>query len=554
MFEWTEEQLKVLACRPKPGERVFVQAVAGAGKTSTAAELMRRMASEEPEKKHLMVSFARADREAASRKLADVSNVDVRTFDSIVFTSIQESCGATTLYAEPDWKIAQSLMEDWEKTANVGPDAALVGPWRMGRNRPRGRGGPPKRETYRLQQDLAQGVLPMLTAIFSACDEDELRTPCPAKWIASALAHAGQNDAANLVRNHPNVMMALARNVHSKLKFQGRFIPEFARSLLAKDPKPLGYSKIIVDEGQDTNLNMQKLIVAQTRSGIVFVGDPKQHIYSFNYCANIFDTLQADECLHLSTSWRFGQNIADFARRFLEPGDRLEGGRLVEDAVFLRTSLLGAFERARLQARRNGGKWPKMAVLCRKNKGVAAVLVALRGLMCRKPNPFETQSELWKEMDIRVGVVGTAPTHPILKRELNHLRDKGQKTYSKSLRETTSGWEKHMCSKHGIGTTETTLKWLLEASQDADQAQIIVSTVHKFKGQERDWVVVWEDVKVMDVVEKNSIELSEEEGDDEEDHADNVNNSPAEIVTKDQEVRNLAYTATTRARDMLFVC
>jgi len=512
------------------------------------------MASEEPEKKHLMVSFARADRDSASRKLADVPNVDVRTFDSIVFTTIQERYGATTLYAEPDWKIAQSLMEDWEKHANLGPDAALVGPWRMSRKRARsGHGSPPKRENYRLQQDLAQGVLPMMTAIFSACEEEELRTPCPAKWIAPALIHAGQRDAAALVVNHPNVMMALARNVHTRLKFQNRFIPEYSRSLLAKEPKPMGYSKIIVDEGQDTNLNMQKFVNAQTRSGIVFVGDPKQHIYSFNYCANIFDTLDADECLHLSTSWRFGQNIADFARRFLEPGGELRGGRQVQDAVFLRTTLLSAFERARLQARRNGGNFPKMAILCRKNKGVAAVLVALRGLMCRKTNPFEAKTELWKEIGARVGVVGTAPTHTVLKKELAHLRDKGQKTYSKSLRETTSGWEKHMCSKNGVGTTESMLKWLLEASSSADTAQIIVSTVHKFKGQERDWVVVWGDVKVMDVVEKNSIELSDEE---EEEGVDVVglSGSPAEIVTRDQEICNLAYTAATRAREMLFVC
>ena len=133
------------------------------------------------------------------------------------------------------------------------------------------------------------------------------------------------------------------------------------------------------------------------------------------------------------------------------------------------------------------------------------------------------------------------------------MRDKGQKTYSKSLRETTSGWEKHMCSKNGVGTTESMLKWLLEASSSAATAQIIVSTVHKFKGQERDWVVVWGDVKVMDVVEKNSIELSDEE---EEEGVDVVglSGSPAEIVTRDQEICNLAYTAATRAREMLFVC
>jgi len=80
--------------------------------------------------------------------------------------------------------------------------------------------------------------------------------------------------------------------------------------ILAMD---LGYDYIIVDEAQDINKVSRKIIDAQKDARKVYVGDPLQAIYGYRGTVSMLD----DPTHHLTQSFRFGKNIAEFVTRFV---------------------------------------------------------------------------------------------------------------------------------------------------------------------------------------------------------------------------------------------
>ncbi len=78
----------------------------------------------------------------------------------------------------------------------------------------------------------------------------------------------------------------------------------------------LSYDYILFDEGQDASPAMLDIFLRQ-RATKVIVGDTHQQIYGWRHAVNSLE--KADfTTFHLSTSFRFGQPIADLAMRVLE--------------------------------------------------------------------------------------------------------------------------------------------------------------------------------------------------------------------------------------------
>lgn len=78
----------------------------------------------------------------------------------------------------------------------------------------------------------------------------------------------------------------------------------------------LPYDYILLDEAQDSNPAILDLLEKQ-QGGKIFVGDPHQAIYGFRNAIDAMTTAKADKVLELSTSFRFGNNVADFANSIL---------------------------------------------------------------------------------------------------------------------------------------------------------------------------------------------------------------------------------------------
>lgn len=78
----------------------------------------------------------------------------------------------------------------------------------------------------------------------------------------------------------------------------------------------LSYDYILLDEAQDSNPAILDLLEKQN-CGKILVGDPHQAIYGFRNAIDAMTTAKADKVLELSTSFRFGNNVADFANSIL---------------------------------------------------------------------------------------------------------------------------------------------------------------------------------------------------------------------------------------------
>lgn len=101
------------------------------------------------------------------------------------------------------------------------------------------------------------------------------------------------------------------------------------------NPDLSGYDVIYLDEGQDTNDCVLSIVQAQS-SKIVIVGDPYQQIYGWRGSVNAMEKFACDEAT-LSTSFRFGQAVADVANMILNiNGDsklRLQGWDRLESTI-----------------------------------------------------------------------------------------------------------------------------------------------------------------------------------------------------------------------------
>lgn len=116
------------------------------------------------------------------------------------------------------------------------------------------------------------------------------------------------------------------------------FILPFAKKVWEDNQKPNGFTKVtpdhylkmwalsrpsikgeflMLDEAQDTNAVLLKIIMDQTQQKVV-VGDRCQQLYAWRGAINAMTSFEATHNLCLSQSFRFGQAIAENANKFLD--------------------------------------------------------------------------------------------------------------------------------------------------------------------------------------------------------------------------------------------
>lgn len=78
----------------------------------------------------------------------------------------------------------------------------------------------------------------------------------------------------------------------------------------------LDYDCILIDEAQDTNPVMLDIYRNQ-KAKLIMVGDPYQSIYYFRGAVNAFQEIEACQTFYITTSFRFGENVANVANKIL---------------------------------------------------------------------------------------------------------------------------------------------------------------------------------------------------------------------------------------------
>lgn len=292
----------------------------------------------------------------------------------------------------------------------------------------------------------------------------------------------------------------------------------WARMLSERDPLPLGHDGylklwglsrpiiaadyVMLDEAQDTNPVVLDVLQRQ-RAQLVYVGDKYQQIYEWRGAVNAMETITTEASTYLTTSFRFGNAIADLATKMLL---RLGEQRPVQGNTAIRSRI------ANVQPE---------AVLARTNATtITAVVEALDA--DRRPHLVGDKTEL---MDMLRAVQSLKEGEPT-----SCPAFFGFKSWDEVLELARSDEGAHLVTfvnlveKRG----ERQLMWALNRTVDEEKADLVISTAHKSKGRE------WKSVRLMDDFLRSSPGETAKAGPD-----------PAEL--------RLLYVALTRAKEVLEV-
>lgn len=283
-----------------------------------------------------------------------------------------------------------------------------------------------------------------------------------------------------------------------------KFDHDYYVKIWALGEPALPFSWVMLDEAQDTNPALAKVLKAQDAQMVV-VGDSQQSIYGWRGAVNALGSWPAQASLMLSKSWRFGPRIAAEANVWLsELGARMRlTGNPERDS---RISYLGADLAD--------------AILCRTNG--EAMRQAMQALASgRRPALAGGTDEIKKMAKAAIELQKGKPTsHP----ELGMFRTWAQvRDYADhdAAGQDLRVWVR-LIDDYGA---ETLLK-VAGDLVDEDSADVVVSTLHKAKGREWGKVLIADDFR----------------------EPKNQNGTPAPV---DPELGRVSYVAVTRARDVL---
>lgn len=226
-------------------------------------------------------------------------------------------------------------------------------------------------------------------------------------------------------------------------------------------------SFVLLDEAQDTNPVVLEVLRNQ-QCQIVYVGDRHQQIYEWRGAVNAMDEMPAEETLHLTQSFRFGNAIAELANillRYLGEKSELRGFEAIHSRV---------------------GETNAQAVLCRTNAALLTEFIRLinEGKRVAIQGGTEEQVQLLRGLeDIQHGKGST----------LTELA--GIQTWDelKKFIETDEG--KQIATLVILAETYSIPKLLsfLRRSSGQDDCDVLLSTLHKAKGLEWDRVELLSD-------------------------------------------------------------
>lgn len=257
-MELTDEQDQVAS---SPAKNLVVNAFAGTGKTSTLVEYARRRPSE----RLLYVAFNRSVKEAAIAKFP--SNVKCVTTHGLAFP-LFGSLYSAKLGNPRAFHLAKALSID------------IVSAGR---------------------------VLETITNFLISTDDNITEY-----HAMPALPKANMSDIYNLMDFAESAWRMMKDVANSAVP-----MPHDGYLKLYQLSRPQIHTGIILfDEAQDAN-PVTLDIVSKQNANKVFVGDRYQAIYGFRGAVDALKSIQADESLLLSTSFRFGKGISDLATALL---------------------------------------------------------------------------------------------------------------------------------------------------------------------------------------------------------------------------------------------
>ncbi len=465
----TDEQ-KLALERATSGESFKILAYAGSGKTTT----LRLISEAMPQRKGLYLAFNKAIATEAAQKFH--RGVDCRTFHSLAFRQVPRAL--TDKLSAP--RLTPQRLAEQHHLTPIDVRRKMDGRY----------------EFFRLTA-VRQATL-ILNALTRFCATAS-QHPHPRHFQMPDWLH--ESDAEQVAtRLYP----ALEQTWHQALSpshpagiSHDIYLKYWA---LSRPVIPADY--ILFDEAQDSDPLMLGVLMQQSQSQVIYVGDPYQQIYQWRGAVNAMQRLPLPES-RLTRSFRFGDTIAGVANtllRELKETVPLEGQPNLQSAIDLTARM----------------KQPD-AILCRTNARAMGLLIG--GLQQGHNVALQADTD-------RLGRFVDAAAQLKLGRRVELMELSGfqrwqdVQEYCDSVDGTDLKPLVKLVDEHGTEALRRSLK----ALKPIAEADYVISTAHKAKGLE------WNRVQI-----ENDYNFKLVKG---------------EPVIQDDEIR-LLYVAATRARTLL---
>lgn len=288
----------------------------------------------------------------------------------------------------------------------------------------------------------------------------------------------------------------------------------------------LPFDHILFDEGQDASAAMLDVFFKQPATKVI-VGDTHQQIYGWRFAVNSLE--KADfKTYQLSTSFRFGQDIADLAMRVLTFKQYIDRDVAVS-----------------IQGKGTGKELKSKAVIARSNLGLLlmAINYVTEGKLKRIYFEGNINSYMYADEGTSLyDVLNLYQDNRSLIRDslINGMKDmKDLEDYIEKTEDMQLSMMVEVVKEYGdeIPAIIKSIRDKHVKDEDKDKADMVFSTVHRCKGIEYDEVQLADDF----ITEERLKKIKEEK------KKEDIN------VSKLNEEINLLYVAVTRAKKNIFI-
>lgn len=301
-FKPTKQQLDILATF-KTTRVLKVNACAGSGKTST----LELLAADNP-KPSLLLAFNKSIADEASRRFP--KHVACRTMNSVAY----EGFGR---------KLHHKLNVNKNPKLNTMRSLKNIVDW------------------FNLK-DYTEAEPPIHARTIAALARETLDRYCYSDRTSVSEQDLHYKDFKELKKNHDFDESRLSKVVVTlaKLMWKERINPVSVAActhdtyvkLWSLSNPTLNYDILYVDESQDINGCVLSVLEKQ-QCKILYVGDEHQSIYAFRGATNAMKRIICPT-MHLSQSWRYGEEVADVAESILEKfGVEVKGNPAIQSKI-----------------------------------------------------------------------------------------------------------------------------------------------------------------------------------------------------------------------------
>ena len=484
-MNWTREQLDII----RSSGDIKINAIAGSGKTTTVIEYAR---SRPKESKILYLAFNKSVKLQALNKFRDkgLFNVQVETAHSMAYRAIVSRNG-------------YRVRPQGYKTHEIVELLHL-------------RGDRDKHTKYILGNHINKFI-----AYF--CNSEKAKV-----LDLNYLDVVHDSKVRKLVKSFYSYIEKQTRLLLAKMdKGEIEITHDFYLKKFQLSTPQLPYDCILFDEGQDASGAMLDIFLKQKGTKVI-VGDTHQQIYGWRYAVNSLEKTTFNTS-HLSTSFRFGQDIAHLAMGILQWKEHL-----------------GTFKPLQITGKGIPTEIKSKATIARTNLGLLLRAIEyVTSEMKVKHIYFEgninsyTYAEdgasLYDILNLYNGNRGKIRDQLIREmKDLDELEDYVSKTEDMQL-----GLMVEIVKEYGneIHDILRQIKDKHVENEEKAKAEMVFSTVHRCKGMEYDEVHIVNDFMTEKKL-KNTIEENDHE---------------ALQVSRLNEEINLLYVAVTRTRNTLHI-